>query len=259
MQLQRIGITPIKGLLHLERSAVELSINGPVGDRVFALADLAKGRVLRTVENPRLLTTSANWSSGAVSDGTFSGGTLSVKIAGATITADVAVAGNMIELDYWGRGARLEVVEGPWAAAYSDLLGQEVALTRSVGFGQVVYGASVTVVTTGQLRELSTKVGYTVDPRRFRSTFVLDSDCPDPASDWHGHEIQLGSARIRILGEINRCAVVDFDADTGLSGSRLLQTLASYRLREQLIEFGMYAEVTRPGLVSRGDSATILP
>ena len=75
---------------------------------------------------------------------------------------------------------------------------------------------------------------------------------------WAGRELRLGPARVRVLGGIDRCAVIDLDPATGASGTRLLQTLAGYRLHGRAIDFGMYAEVTVPGPVSRDDRVTVV-
>ena len=61
VHVSRIGFTSLKGARHLGRPFVDLTRDGPVGDRVFCLVDLARGRVLRTVENPTLVQTRATW------------------------------------------------------------------------------------------------------------------------------------------------------------------------------------------------------
>lgn len=274
MQIARIGFTPVKGGRHLEHDQVDLTIDGPAGDRMFALVDRTRGQVLRTVENPALLTTSAHWSDGE----------LSVEIAGRTATAIVHETGEQLDCEYWGRRATVEVLDGPWAEAYSALLGQHVALTRSIGHGQVVYGSAITIITTSALGQLSAIVGYPIDVRRFRSTFVIDTshrdgglDTPivDPVlctpgvdsagldrlveDDWCGQQLALGAARVRVLGGVDRCAVIDFDAVSGVTETHLLKALAGYRSRPGGIEFGVFAEVVEAAVVRRGDLVELIP
>ena len=251
MHIQRIGYTPVKGGRHLEHASVDLALDGPVGDRLFSLVDLERGRILRTVENPALLAGAARWQDGV----------LSVELDGRTITAVPRSTGEQLALDYWGRPAAVEVVQGPWAEAYSTHLGREVALTRAVHAGELVFGASVTVVTTGALRLLAAKVGHEVDSARFRATLVIDTDDLDPHTEdsWAGRELQVGAARLRVVKAVDRCAVIDFEPATGASGTRLLQALASYRLRDGRIDFGMYAEVSTAGLVRRADPVQLIP
>jgi uncharacterized protein YcbX len=251
MRIRQAGFTPIKGGRHVEHHFVDLAVAGPVGDRMFCLVDLARGRVLRTVENPSLLACTAHWTDGV----------LSIEMGDQTIEAAPQPSGRELALDFWGRPAAVEVVDGPWAQAYSDYLGFEVALTRAMRPGDLVYGASVTIVTTGGLRSLAEKTDTEIDSHRFRATFVIDTDglAAQVEDSWAGRELQLGSARVRVLAGIDRCAVIDADPASGASGTRLLQTLAGYRLRDGAIDFGMYAEVTVPSRVFRGDPVTVGP
>jgi uncharacterized protein YcbX len=267
MQIQRIGFTPIKGGRHLEHAAVELAAAGPVGDRLFSVVDRERRRVLRTVETPGLLNAVASWQHGE----------LSVELGGRMLTAVPRATGEHLTLDYWGRATEVDVVDGPWAEAYSAHLGREVVLTRAMQPGAVVYGATVTIVTSSALRLLAGKVGHEVDSARFRATFVIDTEQPGveqigadahAEDSWAGRELQVGAARIRVLEAVDRCAVIDFDPVTGASGTRLLSTLAGYRRRarsidsrsvdSRSIDFGMFAEVTVPGFVERHDPVTLL-
>ena len=93
MHVSRLGLTPLKGTRHRDPYA-DLTLDGPVGDRVLCLVDRARGRVVRTVENPTLMrpppagTTACSPPScpAARSRGRPSG------------------TGEMLEVDYWGPG-----------------------------------------------------------------------------------------------------------------------------------------------------------
>src|SRR6185312_10097627 len=152
-------------------------------------------------------------------------GVLSIDVDGTTLEAAPRPSGRMLELDFWGRPAAVEIVEGPWARGYSDYLGFEVALARATRPGELVYGASVTIITTSGLRLLEEKSGQKLDSHRFRATFVIDTDELDAQVEdsWRGRELQLGSAaRIRVLAGIDRCAVIDAEPTSGAGGTRLL-------------------------------------
>lgn len=167
MHVSRIGFTSLKGARHLGRPFVDLTRDGPVGDREFCLVDQARERVLRTVENPTLVQTRAGWDAGV----------LTVTLPGATVEGVPAFTGETRLLDYWGRRVALQIVDGPWAAAYSTHLGYDVVLARSTK-GDVVYGASVSLVTTGSLDELSRRVGTRVLDAQLRATFTVHTDAP---------------------------------------------------------------------------------
>ena len=250
MHIRRIGSSPLKGGRHMHHDSVEFALQGPVGDRVFAAVDLTSGTVLKTVQNPALLDCSAQWA----------GGVLTIDIDGERHSAVPRPVGPRLELDYWGRPSALRLVEGPWAAPLSRLLEREVVLAQAALPGAVVYGDAVSIATTGSLRRLAEAAGHGVDARRFRSNLEIDTGDTDPhlEDEWAGRELVVGGAALRVSGGIPRCAVIDLDPARGASATRLLKTLAGYRLAAGEITFGVYATVLRAGVIARGDAVTLM-
>ena len=242
MHVSRIGFTPLKGARHLGRPFVDLTRDGPVGDRVFCLVDPARERVLRTVENPTLVQTRATWDAGV----------LTVTLPGGTIEGVPALAGETRTLDYWGRRVALEIVDGPWAEAYSRHLGYDVVLARSTP-GGVVYGASVSLVTTGSIDELSRRVGTRVRDSQLRATFTVHTEAPHLEDAWIGRRLTLGEAELEVRSTIPRCHVIDLDPDTGNRRTDAMRALAAYRRQGKEVVFGVDAVVTKPGRVHVGD------
>ena len=242
MDVSRIGFTAVKGARHLGRPFVDLSGDGPIGDRVFCLVDLARERVLRTVQNPTLVQTSAIWDAGV----------LTVTLPGGTVGGVPARVGDTRTLDYWGRRVTLEILDGPWAAAYSTHLGYDVVLARSTA-GDVVYGASVSLVTTGSLDELSRRVGTRVLDSQLRATFTVHTDEPHREDAWIGRRLTVGNAEVEVRSAIPRCHVIDLDPDTGLRRTDAMKALAAYRRQGNEVVFGVDAVVTKPGRVHVGD------
>jgi uncharacterized protein YcbX len=248
MLIERIGLAPVKGTRHLARDTVDLAPYGPVGDRVFCLVDPARQRVLRTVENPSLVRAVARWDAGV----------LAVDLPGRTVEGAPTPTGEVAKVDYWGRQAAVERVAGPWAEAFSEHLGYDVVLARSVHPGEVVYGASVTLVTTASTRLLAERLDRQVDSARFRATFLLDTDDEPHAEDsWAGRVLRLGEATVLVRGRVPRCAVVDVDPDDGVGTAPLMRTLAGYRLDDNEVHFGVDAVVVGPGVVRTGDPAEL--
>ena len=249
MHLDRIGFTAVKGGHHTTHEGVKLAMQGPVGDRVFCLVDRSRGRVLRTVENPSLLRARARWQDGL----------LSVNLQGRTCEGVPRLNGETLTVDYWGRAAVLQVCAGPWAGAFSEYLGHDVELCRSRTPGEVVYGASVTLVTTASMRRLSQTLGTEVDSSRFRSTFLVDTDesAAHVEDSWVGQELRIGKATVRVRALVPRCAVIDLDPVTGRPDAPVLRTLAGYRQSQAGIHFGVDAVVTAPGHVRAGDEVAI--
>ena len=249
MHVARIGFTPLKGGRHRSRRSVLLTATGPLGDRAFCLVDPAAHRCLRTVENPTLLQTRASW------DGVV----LSVELPSGTVVGEPVATGEFREVDYWGRTAVVELVEGrPWAAAYSAHLRREVVLASSAP-GEVVYGGSVTLVTNASLARLAHEVDAPVDGARFRATFQLHSDdaLPHVEDSWVDRRLRLGTAEVRVRGVVPRCAVIDLDPASGIRDLSLMKALAAYRRGHGGVVFGVDAEVTVPGRVGIGDPAML--
>jgi uncharacterized protein YcbX len=247
--IERIGFTPLKGGRHVTHDLVDLTADGPVGDRVFCLVDRSRGRVLRTVENPALLRGCARWEAGV----------LSVDLPGHIMEGVPSPSGETFNFDYWGRTAALQGCTGPWAQAYSEYLGYNVVLCRAVNAGDVVYGVSVTVLTTSSMRLLAQRLGREVDSARFRSTFLVDTaDSRSHIEDsWVGRELRVGEATVRVRGVVPRCAVVDLDPVTGHNDAPVLAELGGYRQGRGEISFGVDAVVTAPGRVRTGDEVEL--
>jgi uncharacterized protein len=233
----------------MTHDVVDLSADGPVGDRVFCLVDPLRSRVLRTVENPSLLRVCTRWQAGV----------LSVDLEGHMFEGVPSPNGQMLNVDYWGRTATVQCCMGPWAEAYSEFLGHDVVLARSVAAGEVVYGASVTLVTTVSMRLLSQRLGGQVDSARFRSTFLVDAgdSAPHVEDSWVGRQLQVGAATLRVRGVVPRCAVVDLDPATGRNDAPVLAELAGYRQFKAGINFGVDAVVTAPGRARTGDQVVL--
>ena len=249
MHVERIGFTPLKGGRHVEHPASTLAAHGPVGDRVLCLVDPARDRVLRTVENPTMVQAVAR----------VDGDVLRVDLPAGTVEGTPAPTGDLRTVDYWGRDAKVELLDGPWSAAFSEHLGYAVRLARPVRAGDVVYGGSVTLVTTASIALLAQKLGRPVGSERFRATYLLDADDLEPHGEdvWVGREIRLGEATLRVRGVVPRCAVIDLDPVSGSRDVRVLQTLAGYRRCDGEICFGVDAEVAVPGRVSLGDPVVL--
>lgn len=246
VHVSRIGLAALKGTRHLSLPGVELTADGPVGDRVFCLVDPVTRRVLRTVENPGLVQARARWHDGV----------LEVRLPGRVgpLLGEPTPTGETVTADYWGRETRLEVVGGPWARAFSDLLDHDVVLARASRPGEVVFGASVSLVTTSSLQRLREELDGPApdeDGAAFRATLTLDTDGQPPHVEdtWVGRRVTVGTAEVEVRGVVPRCAVVDRHPLSGARHAPVLTALGRYRRSAVDLGFGVDAVVTRPGRV----------
>ncbi len=229
------GFSAVKGTRHLAHRRLQLDDRGPVGDRRWCLVDVAARRVLRTVQHPSLIAVVAR----------VDGRSLSMTLpTGESVAAEPSPTDETITCDYWGRSVDLSLTVGPHAVLLTEHLGRDVRLAAAPR-GGVVFASPVTITGTASLRELSEDV----DARRFRSTFVVETDQPWVEDTWAGTEVQVGDAVLRIGGPIPRCAVIDHHPETGIKDAHLLKALVRRRPVNRAGEpmFGVYAEVVQPG------------
>lgn len=246
MRVRRLGFAAVKGTRHLSRPAVELTTEGPQGDRRYAVADASTGRVLRTVDHPALARVEAE-----VADGL-----LRLRLPDGLVVAGPAEPSGTgtVEGDYWGRPATLRPLDGSHDAALTAYLGRPARVVATEP-GAVVWGAPVSLVTTGELDRLAERLGAAgaavpagLD-ERFRATVTLEADRdPEP-----GTRLRLGAAVVEVVGRIDRCAVIDANPRSGLRDSRVLRHLEQ---RDGLPVLGVDARVVSPGTVRVGDPGT---
>lgn len=239
MHIARIGYATLKGARHVEQPCVRLAESGPVGDRLFCLVDPDEGRVLRTVEHPRLVLVETDWDGTVLTTATPEGG---------VVTAAPRPTGEQLAFEYWGRQARVELQDSPHAEQLGNHLGRPVRLARVSRPGEVVYAGPVSLAATGEIAALGES-----DPARFRATFVIESErLPGP-----GTELAIGRAVIRVRSMLPRCRVVDINTATGAMDTRHLGTLAARPRPVGELPFGMDADVVVPGTVGTGDTVSV--
>lgn len=240
MHVTRIGLAPVKGTRHAELSSLRLEETGPVGDRVFCLVDVDRARVLRTIDAPEMVLVDAAWD----------GRVLTLRTPeGREVAAPPRPTGQRMPLDYWGREAQLELLESPHAQMLGEYVGRELRLARVSHPGEVVYGAPVSIVSTGELADLGEGEGA-----RFRATFTIDA-ARVPAA---GTRVAVGEAVVRIRSQIPRCRVIDIDPSTGTQNTQHMTTLATWPRRTGEVWFGVGADVLVPGTVRTGDEVKVL-
>ncbi|MQA82423.1 MAG: MOSC domain-containing protein [Streptosporangiales bacterium] len=250
MHVTRLGLTPVKGMTHNALPELEVTRDGPVGDRSFCLVDRRTGAVMRTVGNEGVLACRANWRPPE----------LTVETPIGTATGEV-VDGELRSGDYWSRDVGLVTVEGPWNDLLRRYLGRDVVLCRVTGPADVVWAGSVSLVTTSSLADLAARTGRpTDDGVRFRATAVVDTgEAPAFTEDaWVGRRVRLGDVVIAVRGPLPRCAVVNRRPGTGERDVDALRALAPDRRGRGEIWFGLHADVETPGRVTVGDACEVL-
>lgn len=252
IETRAVAFTPIKGTQHSVQPDAEFDAHGPLGDRRFCLIDAVRGRVLRTVQHPSLLSVVAR----------LQGSQLSVTLPDGTTVAEAPqLSGETLTCDYWGRSVELALTTGAHCELLSDHLGQAVRLAQSPR-GAIVFGQPLTIVATASIAEVADSAeengtgaaGHAAVAdlfHRFRATLLVETDEPFVEETWLGRVMTVrgpvDGLQVRIGGPVPRCAVIDFDPMTGERTDRLLRTLAATRATNRVGEpfFGVYAEVVQ--------------
>ena len=117
--LERINVTPVKGLGLQHPDAVELTGAGVESNRRFYLT--SAGRMYNGKDHGPLLSVRALFEQGRLTL-TFPGGE--------ELVGEVALA-ERVETDFWGRTVTGRVVLGPWSEALSAYAGVAIRLVQT--------------------------------------------------------------------------------------------------------------------------------
>jgi len=245
-----IATTPVKALAVDLVSEIDLTEHGPRGDRLFYLVD----------ENDRLV---SNKGLGILQQvhGTYDEASrvLAMRLPDGSEVGAAVELGEEAETGFSGRSRKVaRRVDGPWAAALSELTGKQISVMAS-DKPAVDRGAKsvATLLSTASLRALGEELGVDdVDSRRFRMHFGVGGVDAHAEDGWIGRRVRIGDAVVIPQGNVGRCAVTTQHPDTGKPDLDTLKALARYRGELEATEplpFGVYARVVEPGLVRLGD------
>lgn len=151
-------------------------------------------------------------------------------------------------------GAVLPLHDPLLHARLESAAGEPVALIQ---VARGIYDSMpVSIVTTASHGAVEAAHGARLDPRRFRSNILIESDLA--VGDWQGLRLGFGNdtdgAVVQMADAIARCVLTTIDPDSGAKDPRVLCTIA----RHFGNAYGVYAAPARPGLVRIGDPVRVL-
>lgn len=229
---------PVKSMQGERLDAAGVGPLGLVGDRAFALRDLATGLVLTARRAPELLFAHARWTGDGV-DVTLPDGTRTTRDEDlsdwlgrpvALVRADAATAGRYeIATDPEREDASEWVQwEGP-RGTFHDSTRTQVSVIARASMGAW-------------------------DRRRFRANVVVDGVGPDGEVPFVGRTLAAGGAELDVVKRIDRCVIVARPQPDGLQRDMdVLRTVA----RERGNMLGVGAMVRTPGPVAVGDAVRV--
>ncbi len=253
MRVSALWRYPVKSMQGEQVDAIELTTDGIVGDRRYALRDPSNGLVMSAKRVPDLFGASAS---------TGIDGMVAITLPDGT-TFDAGGADAAAQLSSWlGRSVELAEVAPGHQSSYDMTLdppndGADVYEIPSPP-GTFLDLAAVHLLTASSLQRMSDlRPDLNWDVRRFRPNVVVtDADAGFPEDEWVGRTIHLGEeAALHGMMRTMRCAM-PLRAQPASSGSvALARQVDTFRALSDFHanDLGLYASVSMTGGVSVGD------
>ena len=130
----------------------------------------------------------------------------------------------------------------------------EIIRCTEGGFTDVKHGF-VSIASLASSDQLCEAAGVANDYRRFRMNIWLAGVPAFAELGWIGKRLRLGRAELEIAEPVGRCAATHANPQTGQTDCDLV------RLSRQLFghsQLGVYARVSKPGMVQPGDQAELV-
>lgn len=109
---------------------------------------------------------------------------------------------------------------------------------------------AVSIINLESVAQFSNDIGHDVDPRRFRGNIHLSGMQPFSELELVDQDIRIGTAILKIVSRTKRCPATEVNLATG---ERDLKTPKLLQKNYDHMDMGVYAEVIKGGLISRGD------
>jgi uncharacterized protein len=261
---------PVKSMLGERRNQLPITTRGALGDRAWALREIATGRIASAKRFPQLLAFHARYEE----EPTFAApGRIQISLPdGRTISPDDPDASSIIS-DLLGHSVRLENQPG------SD---EKTGIDRATVFGDVPVSSmkaewtpetmpdyfqlmtgtffeigAVYLLASGSVHHLSKLQGGTaqIDRRRFRPNIYIESEAAGFVEDsWLGGALNIGAVRVEGFQPTVWCVTSTLAQQDLPRDLSILRTTAQHH-RGCL---GVYATVTRSGLLQVGDVARLV-
>lgn len=251
LTVSRLSITPVRSLALQHPDSIDLGPNGVADDRRYSL-HTEDGRIFDATKHGPLVQIRASLERVEGRERL-----VLVMPTGEVLEGDVEL-GEPLRLDVYDRLFTARPVIGPWADALSAWAGRRLTLFRSERLPHEQDRFAVSIVSEASVEELARQgnEGRPVDSRRFRMLIeVAGAERPHEEDAWLGHDVAIGEAVVRVTKPDARCVITTQDPDTGERDFPTLHVIKRYRgLRDgRKLDFGVYADVIRPGRVSVGD------
>ncbi len=251
LTVSRLSVTPVRGMALHHPTEVELGTHGVIDDRRYTLLT-DDGRIFDGTKLGPIVQVRADLEADPER--------LTLTFPNGEVIAGEVALGEVMTAEIYDRPFAARPVIGPWAGALSAYTGQSITLIRSERRPNEPDRNPVSIVSDASVDELARQGndGRPLDGRRFRMLIEVAGARPHEEDEWLGCEVGIGEAVVRVTRPDPRCVITTQDPKTGYRDFPTLHAIKAYRgLRDgRKIDFGVYAEVVRPGTVRVGDPIT---
>jgi uncharacterized protein YcbX len=256
---------PVKSMMGEEINRSEITGRGLFGDRTLALVDVETGKVV-SAKNPKKWPGMFDFRAIFTTPPESGGPLPPVRVTlpdGASITTD-SIRFAEVMSGALGRRVTLAAAapsEPSLEEYWPDMLEltyQETVTDEAMPAGTFFDLATVHILTTATinaLRDLCPTARF--EPRRFRPNIVIrpeDNDISFVENKWVGQNLRIGDEVVlTITDHCPRCVMTTLAQGDLPKDSDVLRTAA----RHNDVHVGVYAEVTQPGMIRRGDAVLL--
>ena len=215
---------PVKAMGGEALSSVDLDGRGLVGDRAYAVV---------------------------VGDGKLASGKHTRRFRRRDEVFDFASRTTPDGVRVTGRGGEWPVPDDDLDRVLSEAMGDPVRVlpeTRTPYFDVT----SVSLIGTASLDWCREHLHVDADRRRLRPNLVVDTDEPFVEETWAG-EVAIGGVRLRPVGRVERCRMVDIAQEGLPRQGGWLKALTEARQ----MNLAVYLEVEQPGSLAVGDQVRV--
>lgn len=244
-RIQAIYRYPVKGLSAESLAQAELAAGGTLAaDRLYAIengpsgfdpaapAYFPKQRFLMLMRNERLAALDTSFDAAAHA--------LSVRLDGREVArGDLREAAGRRAIETFFAGYCRGDLHGP----------PKVLHAEGHSFSDVA-AKVVSLINLASVAAIENAIGAPVDPLRFRGNLYVDGWPAWHEFDLVGKTILAGTAQLKIVKRIVRCAATNVEPRTGIRDLQIPKTLMRAFGH---MDCGVYAEVVAAGTIARGD------
>lgn len=250
---------PVKSMQGEELNSAEVTALGLLGDRRFAVVDLATGKVAGA-KNPLKWPGFMQFRASYVSPPRAGAALPSVRVTlpdGTSLTSDGADLPKLLSEALGREVAFSGTTDAARAEDYQAETDEVIEWDLPPGtFFDCARVHLVTTATLDQLRALYPAGRF--EPRRFRPNVIVSTGSRSPGfveNDWVGRQVAIGeSVRLQVFQPTGRCVMTtlpqsDLPKDPGILRTAVQHNDAAV---------GVYADVLAGGTVRRGDLVRVL-